>query len=32
VQVAGFWPIYQHVNGGQLVSDWSAVLGVTARF
>ena len=25
-------PIYQYVNGVQLVADWSVVLGVTARF
>ena len=33
-QLYGFvqLPVYQHVNGVQLVSDWSAVLGVTTRF
>lgn len=33
-QVYGFVqkPIYQYVNGVQLVADWSVVVGVTARF
>ena len=25
-------PLYQHVNGVQLTADWSAVIGVSARF
>jgi hypothetical protein len=25
-------PLYQHVNGVQLTADWSAVVGVSARF
>lgn len=25
-------PLYQHVNGVQLTADWSAVIGVNARF
>ena len=25
-------PIYQHVNGVQLTSDWSALAGVSQRF
>lgn len=25
-------PLYQHVNGVQLIADWSAVIGVSARF
>jgi hypothetical protein len=34
VQAYAFFhkPIYQHVNGVQLTSDWSAVAGVTMRF
>ena len=34
VQLYGFvqLPIYQYVNGVQLTADWSAVLGVSARF
>lgn len=33
-QVYGFIqvPIYQHVNGVQLTANWSAVVGVTAKF
>ena len=34
IQLYGFvqLPLYQYVNGVQLVADWSAVLGVNARF
>ena len=33
-QIYGFIqkPVYQRVNGVQLTADWSAVVGVTARF
>jgi hypothetical protein len=33
-QVYGFVqvPVYQHVNGVQLVADWGALVGVTTRF
>ena len=33
-QLYGFvqWPLYQRVNGVQLTADWSAVVGVNARF
>ena len=33
-QIYGFvqWPLYQRVNGVQLTADWSAVVGVSARF
>ncbi len=33
-QLYGFvqWPLYQYVNGVQIVADWSAVMGVSARF
>jgi hypothetical protein len=33
-QLYGFvqLPLYQHVNGVQLTADWSAVVGVSARF
>ena len=26
------WPLYQRVNGVKLTADWSAVVGVSARF
>jgi len=34
VQLYGFLqkPIYQYVNGVQLTADWSAVIGISARF
>ena len=34
MQLYGFlqFPLYQHVNGVQLTADWSAVVGVSARF
>jgi hypothetical protein len=34
IQLYGFvqLPLYQHVNGVQLTADWSAVIGVNARF
>jgi hypothetical protein len=33
-QIYGFvqLPLYQRVNGVQLTADWSAVVGVSARF
>ena len=33
-QLYGFvqWPLYRRVNGVQLTADWSAVVGVNARF
>ena len=34
LQIYGFVqkPIYQYVNGVQLTADWSAVVGVSARY
>lgn len=34
MQIYGFvqLPVYQHVNGVQLVADWAAVVGLTTRF
>ena len=34
VQLYGFLqlPLYQYVNGVQLTADWSAVIGLSAKF